>query len=305
MTGTTYNPPVAATIVANPPPSCALPTCIQVTAPAIVSGATYFVTVSTPGGTSQTTSSDSNSFVPTFTYTPVVPTVKAIVGTAAGSTIGNTTITVQGTGFWNASNNPQYPAQVSFCPTTGVGSCVAGSVVSISPPSSGSTLDTMTALTPAVTCSAEPLTYYVQVEVYNQYSSLANAPSSPTRCKSRSSSASVLAAPRARLRAASAAWGQARHSPSTAPISLGTGTCPATTQTCVALYLYNTTTGSQSGNAINVPTSVTSSTSITITVPNTGLTANSVYVPVISLPSSYGVPSSQPYNENDDLFTYT
>ena len=83
----------------------------------------------------------------------------------------------------------------------------------------------------------------------------------------------------------------------------GTGTCPATTQTCVALYLDNG--GNQSGNPINVPTTVTSSTSITFTVPTTGLTVNAQYYPVVSLPSSFGVPSSQPYNEPADLFTFT
>ncbi len=103
----TYNPPVAATIVTNPSPGCALPTCIQVTSPPVTIGKAYFVTVTTPGGTSQT--APTSSFVPTFTYSPVAPTVTGLVGTTAGSITGNTLVTIQGTGFWNAPNNT-FPA---------------------------------------------------------------------------------------------------------------------------------------------------------------------------------------------------
>ena len=169
LDSTTYNAPVPATVLTSPAPGCALPTCLQVTAPAIVAGTAYYVTVSTTGGTSQTTANKFTSFVPTYTYNAVTPTVVGLIGVTAGSTIGNTTVTIQGTGFWNASANPQFPAQVFFCPVGG-GSCVAGSVVSILPPGTGSTYDTMTALTPAVNAAGD---YYVQVEVYNLYSSLA------------------------------------------------------------------------------------------------------------------------------------
>ena len=55
----------------------------------------------------------------------MTPTVTGLVGTAAGSITGNTTVTIQGTGFWNAPNG-QFPAQVFFCPTGG-GSCLSGS----------------------------------------------------------------------------------------------------------------------------------------------------------------------------------
>ena len=77
------------------------------------------MTVTTPGGTSQTAPNDYTSppsFVPTFTYSPVAPTVTGLVGTTAGSITGNTLVTIQGTGFWNAPNNV-FPAQVFFCPT--------------------------------------------------------------------------------------------------------------------------------------------------------------------------------------------
>ena len=288
VTGTNYSAPVAATVVTTPSPGCAIPTCLQVTSPAVVAGTMYFVTVSTPGGTSQTSASTFTTFVPTFTYNAVTPTVTGLVGTNAGSTIGNTTVTIQGTGFWNASNNPQFPAQVFFCPIGG-GSCVAGSVVSILPPAAKSTLDTMTALTPSVNTAGQ---YAVQVEVYNLYSSLVGAP----------------------------VFTYSVQVPIIISMSSTNGSCPAADGTCsagpgaqititganfltgstVALSLNNN--GNPSGS-ISVQSSVINSTTITFTVPTNGLTVNSQYFPVVSLPSNLG--SSQPYNEPADLFTFT
>ena len=199
-----YNPPVAATIVSSPPPGCALPTCIQVTSPPVTVGKAYTVTVVTPGGTSQTAPNDyTGAFVPTFTYSPVAPTVTGLVGTTAGSITGNTLVTIQGTGFWNAPNEPHpFPAQAFFCPTGG-GTPVSNSecsggvgcktptgqstscVVSISPPTSAApTTFTMNALTPAVSAAG---TYFVQVEVFNVYSVQTSAVFTYT-CRHRSSS---------------------------------------------------------------------------------------------------------------------
>ncbi len=96
-----YNPPVAGTVAAATP-SCPAATCIQVTTPAITVGNAYFVTVTTPGGTSQTAPNDYTNFVPTFTYSPAAPTVSGLTGSNQGSITGNTLITIQGTGFWNA-----------------------------------------------------------------------------------------------------------------------------------------------------------------------------------------------------------
>jgi hypothetical protein len=300
VTGTTYNPPAAAAILTNPAPGCALPTCIQVTSPPVTDGSNYFITVSTPGGTSQTSTSMYTAFLPAFTYVPVKPTVTGIVGTSAGSTIGNTTVTIQGTGFWNAQNNPQYPAQVAFCPTGG-GNCSPGSVVNISGPPTGGTLDTMTALTPPVTTAG---TYYVQVQVYNRYSDLTSAAEF-----TYSVQVPIIISLSSTGGTCPAANGSCSAGPSTqititgANFLTGTGTCPATTQTCVALYQYNG--GNQTGNPINVATTVINSTTITITLPTNGLTVNSQYVPVVSLPASFGVPSSQPYNQSTDSFTFT
>jgi hypothetical protein len=305
--GTTYNPPVAATIVASPPPTCALPTCIEVTTPSVTGGTAYYVTVTTPGGTSQTAVSDSNSFVPTFTYAPVPPTVTGLVGTVAGSITGNTTVTIQGTGFWNAPNN-QFPAQVFFCPTGGPApvsssECsggLSGSVVSITAPTAGSTLDTMTALTPAVSSTG---TYYVQVEVYNVYSTQTNT-SNPSNEFTYSVQAPLIV--------------------SLSPLS-GVAATPLTISG--ANFLAGSTVGfcaETNGNATNANCPTTTSLQTMGTIPSncwqTGGSCSATqilvsvptlpagtYYPVVTLPSpTYNsTPPSQPYNQPSDIFTYT
>jgi hypothetical protein len=73
----------------------------------------------------------------------------------------------------------------------------------------------------------------------------------------------------------------------------------------VAFYLDQG--GNQSGPAIPVSSVINSPTSMTVTVPNSGLTANSQYFPVITLPPIQGYTgptSSQPYNEPADIFTF-
>ena len=291
VAGTTYVAPATATVLPPVVGVCAPPNCIQVTSPSVVAGTTYLVAVSTPGGTSQTTASKFTSFVPTFTYNAVTPTLtSSLVGVNAGSTIGNTTITIQGKGFWNASANPQFPAQVFFCPPSG-GACVAGSVVSILPPATGSPYDTMTALTPAVS-TAGP--YNVQVEVYNLYSSLVNAP-----VFTYSVQVPLIISLGSTNGSCPAANGSCSAGPGDQITITGANFLTGST---VALYLNNN--GSQAGNAINVSSLVTNSTTITFTVPANGLTVNAQYFPVVTLPSGY-TGSSQPYNEPADLFTFT
>ena len=112
-----YNPPVPATISRQR--GLPLSTCVQVTSPAITVGRAYFVDGHgarryKPNGAERT-----SSFVPTFTYSPVAPTVTGLTGTTAGSITGNTLVTIQGTGFWNARRTTPFPAQAFFCPTGG------------------------------------------------------------------------------------------------------------------------------------------------------------------------------------------
>ena len=165
-----YNPPVSATIVSNPPASCPLSTCLEAVTPTVVSGSTYFVTVTTPGGTSPY--SPASPYVPVFTYQAGTPVVTGLTGAVTGGPVtGGSTVTIQGTGFWGSST---IPAQVFFCPTTGA-SCSASPSntsdgVTVSPPS-GSTPAEITAQSPAVGPSGVG-TYDVQVEVNNVYSAL-------------------------------------------------------------------------------------------------------------------------------------
>jgi hypothetical protein len=278
----TYNPPVAATIVANPAPGCALPTCLQVTSPVVIAGTAYFVEVTMPQGTSQT--SPASAFVPTFTYSPVTPTVTASVGTSAGTITGGDTVTIQGTGFWSTSSDPQFPVQVLFCPTTG-GSCTKGSLLAVTPPPTGSTTATLTALTPAVSASG---TYYIQVESYNLLSAL----NSSVEFTYNVHVPLVIS-----LSSSSGVTGSALTITGANFLTGSTvGFCP------VANYSNNACSSSLTAAAIASPIT---STSITISVPS--MSAGSYY-PIVTLPSGYlSAPfnASQAYNQPADTFSHT
>ena len=110
---------VPATVTANSV-SCSGPNntncTLQVTVPPVTSGINYFVTVTTPGGTSayQAPNSGPYNYV---SYTPVTPIVTSISGATAGSIAGGTTVTINGPtngsgGFYSA---PNFQAQVKFC----------------------------------------------------------------------------------------------------------------------------------------------------------------------------------------------
>ncbi|MFM7251599.1 MAG: IPT/TIG domain-containing protein, partial [Ilumatobacteraceae bacterium] len=78
--------PVAATVVS--------PTVLSVVSPATVTPGKVDVTVTTTGGTSVVSATDSDD----FTYTAVAPTLTS-VAPASGTTAGNTLVTLTGTGF--------------------------------------------------------------------------------------------------------------------------------------------------------------------------------------------------------------
>jgi hypothetical protein len=294
-----YNPAVGAT-VAPPTGSCPVGTCIQVTTPAVTVGRAYFVTVTTPGGTSQTAADDYTSppsFVPTFTYSPGAPSVTGLTGTVAGSITGNTLVTIQGTGFWNAPNNA-FPAQAFLCPTgvtpTAGSECsggLAASVVSITPPPSASTTFTMTAVTPAVSAAG---TYYIQVEVFNVYSTQTN------------------------VSVASNLFTYSVQAPLIVSLSPQSGTTGTTLTITGANFLTGSTVGFCPVASYNftsfactvTPTAGTvatnpaiTATQITVSVPT--ITAGNYY-PIVTLPSAYNtIPASQPYNEPADIFTHS
>lgn len=241
---------------------------LSVTAPAVTSGTDYFVTVTTPGGTS--------AYVPTlggvnaddFRYTAVKPVVTGISGPTSGSITGGGTITVSGSGFYNAAN---FAAQVWFWPV-GSGSSAQGTNVVVS--TSGS----ITANVPQVN---SPGNYYIQVDTIG----------------GNSASTSTLYS-----------YGvQYPIITGLSPSSGGTNTQLVITggnflsNSTVQLFLNSG--GNPSGNGITVSATFNSESSITVTIPS-GLTLNAQYFPVVTLPSPYSL-ASQTYNEPADIFTYT
>jgi IPT/TIG domain len=139
-------------------------TCTQltVTTPAVTSGTDYFVTVSTPGGTSPYVNTVGTTDLDDLQYTTFQPTITGISGpnmtgnTPQGSVGGGSTITLTGTGFFNATN---FAAQVSFW--SGNTSFQATNVVVNSETS-------LTATSPAVTSTG---TWYVVVSTIGGSSS--------------------------------------------------------------------------------------------------------------------------------------
>ena len=279
----TYNTPVAATVVANPAPGCALPTCLQVISPVVTP-----VRPTSPKSPRREVPArpavEPPPFLPTFTYTAVRPTVTALVGTTPGTITGSDTVTIQGTGFWSTSSDPHFPVQVLFCPTTG-GSCTKGSLLAVTPPPTGSTTATLTALTPAVSASG---TYYIQVESYNLLSAL----NSSVEFTYNVHVPLVIS-----LSSSSGVTGSALTITGANFLTGSTvGFCP------VANYSNNACSSSLTAAAIASPIT---STSITISVPS--MSAGSYY-PIVTLPSGYlSAPfnASQAYNQPADTFSHT
>jgi large repetitive protein len=132
---------------------------LTVTSPPVTTGSTYYVTVTTPGGTSAdcATAPGSGSCSgpgDVFTFSPlVVPVVTSVSGpvppgisNAGGSTGGGTQVTITGTGFFSG-------ATVQFIPVLG-GASVAATSVSVTAPT------TITAYSPPVAAAAN---YYLEV----------------------------------------------------------------------------------------------------------------------------------------------
>ncbi len=76
-------------------------TSITADPPAVVEGSTYFVTVTTPGGTNAYIPYPSTSDV--FTYVAVAPSNVSIASGGTGSISGATEVTIDGTGFVDGS----------------------------------------------------------------------------------------------------------------------------------------------------------------------------------------------------------
>jgi hypothetical protein len=125
------------------------PTTLTATSPAITTtGTSYYVAVTTPGGTSAHTTASN------FSYAPVKPTVTSLIPNT-GLVQHGTSVTITGTGFVNGINGT--PPVVTFTPQGGGGSFTATAVFVV-----GST--SITAISPT---SAPAGRYIVTVTTTN------------------------------------------------------------------------------------------------------------------------------------------
>jgi hypothetical protein len=295
-----YNPPVAATLVATPPAGCAIPTCLQVTSPTVQAGTTYFVTVTTPGGTS--------AFSAVFTYNAVTPFVAGLSGAVTGGSVtGGNTVSIEGTGFWSPNSN--FPAQVFFCPQTGGGACIASpsnanSGITISPPQTGSPYETITALSPAVGPNGTGL-YNVVVEADNLFSAQTTVAAPGSGLSPPVFTYSVLVPI---VTSVTPAPPTVVGSGKTITINgfnfvtgVTVGFCPVTAT--APYYSTNCVGSGNGGQSLTTNFTIVSTTQIVATVP-TSLAAGTYY-PIVAVPPYTG--SSQPgnpYNEPADQFVY-
>jgi hypothetical protein len=240
---------------------------LSVTAPAVTSGTDYFVTVTTPGGTSAYVPTQGGTDSDDFQYTTVTPVVSGISGPTNGSITGGGTITVNGSGFYNATN---FAAQVWF---VGGGTSSQGTNVVVG--ANGS-------LTVNVPPVSSPGSYYVQVDTIGGISTSTSA------LYTYGVQNPIVTS----LSPSSGATGT--------QVTIYGGNF--LNNSTVQLFLNNG--GSPSGSGINVSAAYNSQSSITITIPS-GLTVNAQYFPVVTLPSPYSSLASQTYNEPADMFTYT
>lgn len=292
-----YNPPVQASIVASPPSTCALPTCLQVTSPVVLTGTTYFVTVTTPGGTS--------AFSAVFTYNPATPVVAGLSGAVTGGSVtGDNTVTIEGTGFWSASS--ANPAQVFFCPTGG-GSCTAspsnatsGVVVS-----GGSPYETITALSPTVGPNGQG-TYYLEVEVNGLTSALTSQAAPGSGLSAPIFTYSILVpivtgvspAPPTAV----AVGGSITISGYNFVTGVTVGFCAVTTSS--PYYSPSCVGSGEAGQSQTTQFTIPSTTQIIVTVPSS--LAAGTYYPIVGLPPYTGADQpGDPYNEPSDEFVYS
>jgi len=295
-----YNPPISATVVSTPPPTCAVPTCVEAVSPSVVSGASYFVTVTTPGGTS--------AFTAVFTYTlGTPPTVAGLAGSVTGGSVtGGNTVTIEGANFWAPSSG--LPVLVFFCPDLTGNSCIASPSntndgVVVSPPQSGSSYATITALSPPVGGAG---TYYIQVQAGNQSSQLSGvaAPLSGLAAPVFTYSVLVPIITSVTPQTPVAPGGSITIDGYNFVSGVTVGFCPKTNTS----PYYNASCVAAGGNAGGSPVAVTpvSSTQIVVTVPNLGGASGTVYYPIVALPPYNGADQpGNPYNESADEFTYS
>ena len=296
-----YNPAIPATILANPPSTCALPTCLQVTTPSVISGAYYFVTVTTPGGTS--------AYSAVFQYNPDIPVVAGLAGAVTGGSVtGGNTVTIEGTGFWSAGSSA--PALVYFCPTSGGGGCQpslsnTGSGVTVT---NGSPYQTITALSPSVGPSGVGA-YDIQVEVNGKRSALTSVAAAGSGLSAPVFTYSVLVPIVTNVTPAPPATVAVGGSITIFGFNFVTGVtvgfCPVTN---TAPYYSSSCVGPGLGGQ-NMVTSaninIVNTTQMTVNVPSS-LTPGTSYYPIVGVsPYTGAVQPGNPFNEPADEFIYS
>jgi hypothetical protein len=125
-------------------------TSITATSPAVTAGTQYYVTVTTPGGTSA-------NVLPVFTYSLAAPTVTGFASGSlqTGSTSGGTAVTVTGSGFVTG-------ATVTFVRVGNPSVSWPASYVTVNPATLINPAPSITAVSPAV-ITGDGSTYYVDV----------------------------------------------------------------------------------------------------------------------------------------------
>jgi hypothetical protein len=265
----------------------------------VIVGSSYFVTVTTPSGTS--------AYSAVFTFTPGKPVVAGLSGAVTGGSVtGGNAVTIEGTGFWSAGSLA--PALVSFCPTTGGGLCQAspsnqtsGVVVT-----NGSPYQTITALSPPVGPSGQG-TYEIRIEVNGQQSDLTSQAAAGSGLSAPVFTYNVLVPIVTSVTPAP---------PATVPVGgsitingynfvtgVTVGFCAVTN---TSPYFSTSCVGSGLGGQ-NMTTSFTivNTTQMVVNVPSS-LTPGTTYYPIVGVaPYTGAVQPGNPFNEPADEFIYS
>jgi hypothetical protein len=144
--------PTSDNVVLTATPSTVTSTSVTVSTPAVIEGTTYFVTVTTPGGTS--------AQGPVFTYQSVAPTITGI-SQNTGATTGGTSVTIAGAGFVSGTTVnfvQQGNSQVSL-PATYVKVNGSTSITAVSPAITTGIGYFVTVTTPGGTVTGPLFTY--------------------------------------------------------------------------------------------------------------------------------------------------
>jgi hypothetical protein len=264
-------------------------TSISVLTPAVIEGTDYFVTVTSPGGTSAYAPTPGSTIYNDLHYTTFQPTVSGITGPNVtggipqGTLTGGSSITITGTGFFQTSN---FPLQVWFWQS---GVKQAAQNVSVN---SGTNI---TASSPPVTTTG---TWYVQVQTSGGTSS------NSTDFFNYSAQVPLV------ISLNPTSGGPSSRPAVSSLVITGANFLTGANATTVGFCLTSNWSAANNtcSNTIGAanPT-VTSSSALTVTIPtgNNGLVRGSTYYPLVTTSVGGNSYTSQAYNLPADIFTYT